>query len=278
MDIIPLELTNQFECANAEKIRRIDATSFTLSTRPDLAVDNEPYRLADYYVAFRLINRNSQPVAAVVSYREHDFPSTGRTIAVRDLESGRPLRVDDWRPLSRDHAEVNAEENLCTLALTVQADSMLDVSSMYWMSATQVMERLEEVRRDHGDVCRISSVGTTVQGRDIPVIDLSLLSPSDAPSGIVGATPQCHELGTIAVMGLLEAILDGRLTEVARECRQKFLPLTNPDGNALGTCMTNARRQNIIFGFGEAGTGRAARECEAVWTYVISDCGLRIAD
>ena len=271
MSVIPLELTNQFECANAEHIRRVHATSFALSTRPDDAVDNEPYRMADYYVAFRLINRNATPATASVTYYERDFPATGRTVAVRDIERGHPPLVDDWRPLPREQVHIRAEDNVCVLTLTVQADSMLDVSSMYWMSATQVMERLEEIRENYGDVCRISSLGETAQERDIPVIDFSPLSRSDAPLGVVGATPQSHELGTIAVMGMLEAVLDGRLSEIVHRCRLVLLPLTNPDGNALGTCMTNSRRQSIIFGFGEAGTGRAAAACEAVWAYITGE-------
>ena len=274
MPMIPLELTDQFECANAEHIRRVNATSFTLSTRSDHAVDNEPYRMADYYVAFRLINRNAIPATASVTYHERDFPATGRTLAVRDLEKDQPLRVDDWRPLSREYVDVRAEENACTLTLTVQADSMLDVSSMYWMSVTRVIERLEEVRGNYGDMCRISSLGKTAQHRDIPIVDFSPLSRSDAPLCLVGATPQSHELGTIAVMGILEAVLDGKLSEIVHRCRLVLLPLTNPDGNALGTCMTNSRRQNIIFGFGEAGTGRAAAECEAVWAYITRECGM----
>ena len=271
MSMIPLELTDQFECANAENIRRVNATSFALSTRPDHAVDNELYRMADYYVAFRLINGNAKSVTASVSYSERDLPATGRTLAVRDIEKGHPIRVDDWRPLPREQVNVCAEDNVCTLALTVQADSMLGVSSMYWMSATQVMERLDEVKEEYGDFCRISSLDKTAQGRDIPVIDFSPISCSDAPLCLVGATPQSHELGTIAVMGILEAVLDGRLSEIVRRCRLVLLPLTNPDGNALGTCMTNSRRRNVIFGFGEAGTGRAAKECEVVWAYVVRE-------
>lgn len=273
MDMVPLELTDRFECANATDIRRVDATSFTLSTRPDCALDNERYRMADYYVAFRLINRNARPITASIEYRELDFPDTGRTIGVRAIREGRPLRVDDWRPLPREHVDVHAEENVCALRLTAEVDSMLDVSSMYWMSATQVAERLEEIGRDHDGVCIISSLGETAEGRDIPVVDLSPLSPPDAPLGIIGATPQCHELGTIAVMGILEAALDGRLDDVVRRCRLSLLPLANPDGNALGTCMTNAQRQNIIFGFGEAGTGHAADECEALWPYITGTHG-----
>lgn len=225
-------------------------------------------------MAFRLINRNPVPVTASVSYREQKFPATGRTLAVRDVEKGKPVRVDDWRPLDRKYVEVRAEESICRLRLTIEPDSMLDVSSMYWMSVTQVMERLEEVEAEHGDLCRIFSLGKTVQGRHLPVIDFSSMGCSDAPLCLVGATPQSHELGTVAVMGILEAILSGRLNDAACRCRPVLLPLSNPDGNALGTCMTNSRRQNVIFGFGEAGTGRAAEECEAVWEYV---CGERPA-
>lgn len=261
----PLEITADFECANAEEIRREGDGSFSLATRPDRAVDCEQYELADYYVAFRLINPNPQPVEAEVVYRELDYPETGRTLAVRDLLENRELCVGDWRPLSGEQVEIDAAKNRCRMRVTVQAEASLDVSSMYWMSASQVYERLSRVEKT--EKVRVSSLGVTAQGRGIPLVELESRR-ENAPFCVVAATPQCHELGTIASMGILEAALKGELEEVLERCSLALLPLSNPDGNALGNCMTNALRQNVIFGFGAAGSGEGAVECESVWEYL----------
>ena len=260
----PLEITADFECANAEEIRREGDRSFSLSTRPDRAVDCEQYEFADYYVAFRLINPNPQPVEAEVVYRELNYPETGRTLAVRDLFENE-LLVEDWRPLPREEVEIDAVKNSCRMRVTVQAEASLDVSSMYWMSGSQVYERLGQVEGEKG--VRVSSLGQTAQSREIPLIELESRR-KNAPLCALGATPQCHELGTIAIMGIFEAALKGKLEGVLERCSLALLPLSNPDGNALGSCMTNALRQNVIFGFGAAGSGEGAVECERVWDYL----------
>lgn len=268
MSIIPLNLKTDFECANAENVRRLDATSFELSTKPDNAVDNEYYRMADYYAAFRIINPNHEPVQARVLIRELSLPDTGRTLAVRDIEKAGPVLPDDWRPLSKEGIEILAEESAMRISVTVKPQAMLDVSTMYWMSASEVMARLEEVKGKHSKNLNIFSIGRTAESRDIPVVDLSPMAGNAEPLGCISATPQGHELGTIVVMGILQEILAGKLEELVRRYRLVLLPLTNPDGNAHGTCMTNSLRQNIIFGYGKAGTGKAAGECEAVWAYL----------
>ena len=259
----PLEINADFECANAEEIERLGDAEFALATRPDRAVDNENYEMADYYVAFRLANPNPEPVEATVTYRELAYPESGRTLAVRNLFPGRPPRAEDWIPLSPERLEIDAPASSCRTRVTVAAEMSLDVSSMYWMSASQVYERLRQVEGR----CRVGSLGKTAQGRDIPIVGLTG-GNEDTPLGVVAATPQSHELGTVAVMGILEAALAGKLDALLKHCRLALLPLGNPDGNALGTCMTNSLRQNVIFGFGKAGSGQGAVECEALWKYL----------
>lgn len=259
----PIAIDAQFECANAVDIERRGNRDFILATRPDCAVDNARYEMADYYVAFRLHNPNPEPVTVNITYRERAYPETGRTIGLRNLFPGRPPRVDEWFPLAVSRLSIDAASSSCSFQVTVAAGAGLDISSMYWMSASEVYDRLEQLR----ERCRVRSLGRTAQGRDIPLVALSA-GNSARPLAVVAATPQCHELGTIATMSLLEAAVADDLSEVTGELDLVFLPLTNPDGNALGNCMTNALKQNVIFGFGLAGTGKAATECEAVWQYL----------
>jgi hypothetical protein len=260
----PIRLDMDFECANAVLLESPGGNAFSVATRPDRAVDNEQYAMADYYLAVRLHNPNPEPDTARLTYRELEYPASGRTLAVWPLFGARAPRVDEWFPLDPERLDIDAAASSCAVELTVPAGCALDVSSMYWLSASQAYRQLER----HADRVCVQSLGATAQDRSIPLVTLSAQEGAAAPLAVVAATPQCHELGTIAVMGLLESALNGALDEVLSRFRLAFLPLTNPDGNALGHCMTNALRQNVVFGFGAAGTGRAAAECEAVWDYL----------
>jgi len=268
MNLQPAEITTDFECSNAEDVRRLGPAEFSLQTRPDDAVDHGGYRMADYYVAFRVVNPNAKPIRATVTCREREYPETGRTIAVRGTCQGATPRFEQWQPLDAGAIEILADQSACRLSLTVPPESFLDVASMYWMSATEVYEEVDALNDRNPGAFRLRSLGETALGLRIPLIDLAPLSSPDAPLCIVSATPQCHECGTIATMGILHAAVDGRLDGVLKRWSLRLLPLTNPDGNALGNCMTNSLRQNVIFGFGRVGSADAPAECEAVWRYL----------
>ena len=71
-------LLADFECANSDGVRRVGENAFELRTRPDEAVDNQTYRHADYYFAFRLANPSASPADANVTVRQRDHPEAGR--------------------------------------------------------------------------------------------------------------------------------------------------------------------------------------------------------
>ena len=266
---MPLHIAADYECANARDIERLGDAEFSLRTQPDDAIDGGDYANADYYSAFRLVNDSSDDVSATVHIRESDVPETGRTLTQRVVTDLDDPAVDAWRPIPREDVDVGAEANTTTARLTVPAHGILDVASMYWMSHTQVMRRLGRLKGEHAVAVEVGSIGTTPQGRDIPVVALRRAGESaERPIIAVGATAQASELGTIAVMGVLEAALRGELDVCLARCRLVLLPVTNPDGLALGKCMANGVRRNVFFGFGDLDTGNAPPECEVVWRHV----------
>ena len=275
----PLELTADFPCANARDIRRIDDVTFTLHTQADDACDHEGYGWSDYYAAFRLHNPNDVAVDATVQIYESQLIPEGRSLCERDVLDGDQPDIDSWRaiPRSRVTVKVNDDEGYSEATLTVQPGASLDVATMAWISPAEVDAAIADIKARCGDRVRVGSFGTTPQGRDMPFVDFSAMAPADAPLMVVAATPQCHELGTYASVWTMQAAASGALQHLTSKVRLIVAPLTNPDGNAAGSCMINSRAQNLVFGFGRIGEPDAAPECDAMWAFMAElnpDCYL----
>ena len=163
--------------------------------------------------------------------------------------------------------EVDAEAGTTRFHAYLLPGSEMDVSTMYWLSASEVYSSLDRLSAAH-PAMKVRSIGTTPAGRDIPVVELF---DDDSGAGAqpflcIAATPQSHELGTIATMYLIEESLGGCLRHVAEGIRLVFIPLPNPDGNAGGTCMTNSLDENLHFGYSE--DGPMPVECKSIWDYL----------
>jgi len=264
--ILPLELLTDFECANAILKERLGPAHFHLTTRPDGALNNPHFAEADYYCAFRLRNPNSVAVQAQITIEVRSLSKEGRSLAVRRRPDSTDPGVEAWQPFPRESTEVDPATHTTRFRVPVLPRESLDVSTMSWLSASEVYATLAALRERHPNVA-IRSIGETPGGRWIPAVELYHDAPSEKPLLLIGATNQSHELGTVATLFLVREVLEGSLRDLPGLSRLVFLPLTNPDGNALGTCMTNARRQNLQFGYGEDDDATPP-ECAAVWQYL----------
>lgn len=256
----PLAFEAGFECGNALSIEQTGDCTATVLSRPDRATNTQIYAESDYYCAFRVHNPNDVPLAATVNVQVRSLPPAGRSVAVRRRTAGGKPGVLDWQPIPKASTRINADNGITSFQAAVLPGESLDVSTMYWHSASEVYARLESFP--------VRWIGRTAEHRPIPAVDLTEATgaPPDAPVLCIGATPQSHELGTIACMFLLEALAKGSLVALGRRVRLVILPLTNPDGNAHGTCMTNAVEENVHFGYGEDRGGPA--ECRALWSFL----------
>ena len=272
-EMLPLEFITEFECANAVLKARVGPAHFHVTTRPDGAVNNTHFANADYYCAFRLYNPNPAAVQAQIAIEVQSLGKKGRSLAVRRRPDSTNLGVEMWQPLPRESTEVDETTNTTRFRIPVLPREAVDVSTMAWLSASEVYAALAAVRERHPMVT-VRSIGDTPGGRWIPAVEVFHDAPPEKPLLCIGATNQSHELGTIATLFLVREVLEGSLRELPGLCRLVFLPLTNPDGNALGTCMTNALRQNLQFGYGEEDRDMPA-ECAAIWSYLaMSDLSL----
>ena len=265
-EMLPLEFITEFECANAVLKERVGPAHFHVTTRPDGAVNNPHFANADYYCAFRLYNPNPAVVQAQIAIEVRSLGKKGRSLAVRRRPDSTNPGGEKWQPLPRESTEVDETTNTTRFRIPVLPREALDVSTMAWLSASEVYATLAAVRERHPMVT-VRSIGETPGGRWIPAVEVFHDAPPKKPLLCIGATNQSHELGTIATLFLVLEVLEGSLRELPVLSRLVFLPLTNPDGNALGTCMTNALRQNLQFGYGEEDRDMPA-ECAAIWSYL----------
>ena len=265
-EILPLEFSTDFECANAVLKKRGDPAHFQVTTRPDGAVNNPHFANADYYCAFRLYNPNPAVVQAQIAIEVRSLGREGRSLAVRRRPDSTIPGVEMWQPLPPESTEVDETTNTTRFRIPALPLEALDVSTMGWLSVSEVYAALAGVRERHPMVT-VRSIGETPGGRWIPAVEVFHDAAQKKPLLCIGATNQSHELGTIATLFLVLEVLEGNLRELPRLSRLVFLPLTNPDGNALGTCMTNALRQNLQFGYGEEDRDMPA-ECAAIWNYL----------
>lgn len=262
-----LIFTADFECANGVLVDQPGPAALRVRSRPDAAVNTEAYSDADYYCAFRIRNPNPVAVDAHIVVEVKSLPPEGRSLATRYRVPKQTTPVFDWQPIPRETTEIDPVNGTTEFHVYLMPDAELDISTMYWMSATEVYERLDRLGASYPAV-HIESIGTTAGGRSIPVAELlpQTESQKKLPALCIAATPQSHELGTIATMYLLSEILDGPLSHLADRARLVFLPLCNPDGNAGGTCMTNDADENLHFGYVE--TGMRPAECQSIWDYL----------
>ena len=265
--MIPLQISTDFPCSNARNIRMLSETTFQMECRPDTArnIAGNSYAATDYYYAFRVKNENPFPVEAVFEILTRMYEKDGNrkfcnhTAAVRPVLPGTEPDCAGWSVVPPESESVDRERSMTVLSLTVPASTTLDVTDMYWYSFDEVEKRLFAFAEQYPQL-RLRSLGKTHQGRSIWAAEL--LSGTGR-RGIVAATPQCSECGTLAVMGMLEKVLSGEL-ENGGNYPLAFLPVSNPDGNMLGNCMTNALNENIVFGFLN---DPMPAECRAVWEY-----------
>ncbi|MAG35933.1 MAG: hypothetical protein CL878_06785, partial [Dehalococcoidia bacterium] len=148
--------------------------------------------------------------------------------------------------------------------------SSVYLSNFYWYPPSRVQARLGAIAAARpGDVEPLL-LGHTAQGRAITGVRLPATAP-DRPRVVLTGTSQPSEGGQLACLWLLDYLLS-EVSEV-RALRKAFtfdvVPVTNPDGAALGTCMANSQGENPFFDAAAAARGKpSSAESAALWRLV----------
>ena len=90
-EILPLEFSTEFECANAVLKERVGPAYFDVTTRPDEAVNNAHFANADYYCAFRLYNPNpaANQAQIAITWEKGAKPSSAQKARFYESQRGK---------------------------------------------------------------------------------------------------------------------------------------------------------------------------------------------
>jgi murein tripeptide amidase MpaA len=103
-------------------------------------------------------------------------------------------------------------------------------------------------RVEQSPFARVRNLGSTVEGRDLDLVEVGQDAPGRVPIWIIARQHPGETMAEWFVEGLLERLLDGA-DPVARKVRERALlrivPNMNPDGAVRGNLRTNAAGRNL---------------------------------
>jgi len=179
-----------------------------------------------------------------------------RELVVMDLD------ITTVRPGRHAEAWITAGERECLLAAGFQVISLPDPSREFldtlgqqgyipqpgreWTSYPtwgQMTDWLEEMETDHPGICRLISIGQSVQGRDLWVMKISdnaAVEEAEPEVKLISSMHGNENLGVPLCLNLIEYLLEGygsdpEVTGLVDNREIFIMPLMNPDGYTHGS-------------------------------------------
>jgi hypothetical protein len=102
----------------------------------------------------------------------------------------------------------------------------------------QYLDMMNQFEYDHSNICKVISIGSTVQGRQLLVLKISdsVNSDEDEPEAFYSSTMHGNEVtGYVMMLRLIDSLLtsygtDARITNMINNMEIYINPLANPDG------------------------------------------------
>ena len=259
-----ISITADFECGNAKHIRQIAIDRFRL----EVIGDKASYC---YYFCFDVRNEGSPSVLTVEVWPDSEFGPEGfvaclpTTVWVESRGEGR------FKPL--DRAQVQNSEEPLLVRLNLKENQTIRVTNAWPAPYSDTVEGLRKLAVEREDRCESFTIGTSVQGRDIPGIRAG--APGKPRILCVAGQHAVEFSGTWGMLGIADFITSLVPDAVAlRERLQvEVLPAVNPDGNVMGRNAFNAEDLDMYRAFGEDPDAVApeARESRLVWDRLVND-------
>jgi hypothetical protein len=262
-------VTSDFEGGNGEHVAITSEHAATWSPEAD---PGEDYDGGAYYTCCRVANEAVGARSITLDIRAHHEPVwKGWSMGL-----GSPLLViaeeadgadpGAWRQIPA--SEMETSDDVIRASAAVPAGGVLYVSNFYWYPASRSQARLRAIAAARPGDVRPFVAGHSAQGRPLAGLRLPGAAP-DRPRIVLTGTTQPSEGAQLPCLWALEHLL----SPAGRRWRELFafdvVPVTNPDGVALGTCMTNSLGQNPLFDARAAADGGpSSAESAALWRLV----------
>ncbi|MBI3974624.1 MAG: hypothetical protein HY332_25395 [Chloroflexi bacterium] len=267
-------LTSDFECGNGEHVAIDGPNAASWSPEADPGDD---YNGGAYYFCCRVANEHPAARSIALAIHAHHEPvwqgwsmGLGSPLILLGEEAD-GADPSHWRQIPASEMETSQDVLRATIA--VPGGGVRYVSNFYWYPPSRVQARLQAIAAARPGDVQPFIAGHSAQGRPIAGVRLPAPVP-DAPRVVLTGTTQPSEGGQLPCLWALEYLLSD--TPPARRFREAFtfdvVPATNPDGVALGTCMTNSRGENPLFDARAAADGGpSSAESAGLWRLVAGD-------
>ncbi|RLI36061.1 hypothetical protein DRO55_04260 [Candidatus Bathyarchaeota archaeon] len=258
-----VEITSDFECGNGEDIKYIGFNHFSMRARKDWG-SGDFYNTMSWYFCIRI--KNKLGVNRLLRLDVHGIDKLDGDEAYVWMK-----KRDKWSRVPNEVSSASCGEWNLTLSIDLKPYQTVYVSNSFWYPPSKMTKWLNRISNEKADLCKLSSIGKTAQGRPINV--LTIFNRSNVYIGriVVAASPQPSEFGAWACHGLIEYLLSD--DSFARYVRRKWIidviPQTNPDGEALGTVMVNSLGENPLFEFDRIASGDTGSvEATSLWNWI----------
>ncbi len=257
-----ISITADFECGNAKNVQQIAIDRFRL----EVVGDKASY---SYYFCFDVRNDGPPTVLTVEVWPDPDFGPEGFVVTLPTtvwIGSG-----DRFKPLDRSRVR-NFEEPLL-VRLNLRENETVRVTNAWPAPYSGTCEFLRNLADVRGDRCELFTIGTSVQGRDIPGIRTGA---SGKPGILCGAGQHAVEFtGTWGMRGIADFITSLLPDAVAlrEQVQVEVIPVVNPDGNVMARNAFNAEGFDMYRAFGEDPDSEhpEAHESRLLWNKLVEE-------
>ena len=269
-----MNITTSFECGAGKRLSQVGENHW----RVEANGDGSGY---DKYFCVRVTNAPNE-AGAVLHLEVHpdaDLGEKGANFFSSHFPSDIWYAATNWRrwlPLRNTWEDsVTFHEGWFELRVPVRPGAEMYIATNPVRRYSDLLEWIDRMRANHGDRLQVSSIGKSVDGRDIPV--LRLPGPEEGLPKLFAFAAQhpSEHGGNWACEGIVEYLLSSisEAREIAHDFDIAVVPMINPDGNVRGLSGSNAEGINMFNDFTGAadGTPPKATENRLLWEWLCSE-------
>ncbi len=253
-----------FECGNAKNIRQIAIDRFRLEVIGDKASYS-------YYFCFDVRNDGPPSVLTVEVWPDPDFGPKGFVASLPATVWVGPPGAGRFKALDRSQVR-NSEEPLL-VRLNLRRNETVRVTNAWPATYSDTREVLRRLSDERGDRCEPLTVGTSVQGRDIPGIRAG--APGKPRILCVAGQHAVEFSGTWGMLGIADFItsLVPDAVDLRERVQVEVVPVVNPDGNMMGRNAFNAEGLDMYRAFGDEPEAETpeAHESRLLWNKLVEE-------
>ena len=176
---------------------------------------------------------------------------------------------EGWAWVPFEDVVADKEEEGAEVALTIAAGQTVVVASAPFVDPDKVCERARQLA-GHFDLWTYREIGSTAQGRPIPVLESA---PRPLKVAVSATAQSCEPVfwGILHIAHWL-TIPTARTRDLLEEVQFCLLPVTNPDGAAAGLSVTNGLGEVPKFSWDQVAQGAdGPAETRALWDYYLNE-------